>query len=266
MNIKSIINLFRVSKNAAKPISRGKDIVSHIGYQTKPIGDTFLSTTSQKVTFWDVKKLFNGGKIEGGHLYDEMYKIKAGMFFDSLTSIKSFKKWLHSVSLNKTLKYRDYEEIIDFMNLHNGKYIDVWKGFSKTDEIPNIQKLALFVRSIRRIDRLEMYKNMSPKEWETCIDGIINKPREVVGALMRYKYDSRKINGMITSGIGTDKTRKDIQVIEKFIDTQRIKSDLNVFRGEGGFGLFSNVKLRNGKRLNKELEEFTKKIEQGKCS
>ena len=35
------------------------------------------------------------------------------------------------------------------MNLHNGKYIDVWKGFSDTDLIPNIEKLALFNRSMK---------------------------------------------------------------------------------------------------------------------
>lgn len=44
------------------------------------------------------------------------------------------------------------------MNIHNGRFMNIWKGYCSEDSIPNIEKLALFVRSIKRIDKLNFYK------------------------------------------------------------------------------------------------------------
>ena len=44
----------------------------------------------------------------------------------------------------------DYKETKEFMNLYEGKYADLWKGFSNTDIMPNIEKLVLFTRAIKK--------------------------------------------------------------------------------------------------------------------
>ena len=43
----------------------------------------------------EVKALFENGKIDGGNLRTEMYKIKATLFFKSFFKPKDFKKWKH---------------------------------------------------------------------------------------------------------------------------------------------------------------------------
>ena len=188
------------------------------------------------------------------------------LFFSSLTSIKDFKTWLHSVDLSKILKEADYEEITEFMNLHKGKYIDVWKGYSKTDDLANIHKLALFVRSIKRIDKLRFYKSLSEKEWEVCIDGIINRPKEVIRPLMKYKYDSTDINDAISFGTTSKKVKDYINKIEKFLDENKIKYDIKAYRGEKSYWGFGTIKYDNNRTVQDVIEEFTEGIEQGKYS
>ena len=188
------------------------------------------------------------------------------LFFSSLTSIKDFKTWLHSANLSKVLKEDDFREIAGFMNLHGGKYIDIWRGYSKSDNIGNVHKLALFVRSIRRVDKLEYYKSLSEKEWEVCIDGIINRPKEVIRPLMKYKYDSTDINDAISFGTTSKKVKDYINKIEKFLDENKTKCDVKGYRGEGNFGILSGVKLDKDKTLQSKIEDFTEGIEAGKYS
>ena len=160
----------------------------------------------------------------------------------------------------------DLKEIADFMNMHNGRFMNIWKGYCSEDSIPNIEKLALFVRSIKRIDKLNFYKNLGEKEWENCIDGIIRKPREVVRALMEYKYDSSKINGAISFGTSSEKIKRQIQAIEKYLDNQTLKHDMEVYRGEGRFDVFNSVVLDKEKNITLKdiLEKFTANIEEHK--
>ena len=102
---------------------------------------------------------------------------------------------------------------------------------------------------------------MSKSDWEICIDGIINKPKEVTKALCEYKYNSRKINRGIT-GKCSKKIQHYIDEITKFLNTQSIKNDTTVYRGEGDFRVFGRTVDKNsGKTLEDLLEEFTKKIE-----
>ena len=151
-------------------------------------------------------------------------------------------------------------DIADFMNMHNGKFINIWRGTTAGDNIPNIEKLALFVRSIKRIDKLKFYKNLPEKEWENCIAGIIKKPRDVVRALMEYKYDSSKINGAISNGTNSQKIKDQIKAIEKFLNTQSLKNDTTVYRGEGNFGIFGSVILDEKKNITLKdvLEDFVR--------
>ena len=266
-SIKPCVNLF-VQKAGASLVQK-PDIVTILKQdlnKLKPAIDTFEYSNLKRVSTSEVKSLFPKGEIEADCIVNEMRKIKRELFFSSLTSIKDFKTWLHSANLSKVLKEDDFREIAEFMNLHKGKYIDVWKGYSKKDGIANIHKLALFVRSISRIDKLKFYKSLSEKEWEVCIDGIVNRPEEVIRPLMKYKFDSRKINSALVFGTTSKKIKDYINKIEKFLDENKIKYDVKAYRGEGHYGILNSVKLNNDKTLQSKIEEFTEGIETGKYS
>lgn len=220
-----------------------------------------------------VKELFIDGEIYGGYFREQMLEIKKRHFFDSIQKsiynknthkifdFSNFKSWLHSVNLSRKLTKQDLVDISDFMNMHDGKYMKIWMDCSNSDFTHNVDKLALFVRSIKRIKLLDYYKNLSLNDWENCIDGIVNRPREVVASLMQYKYNSNPLNLAITYGTKSLKIKQQIQEIKNFLDTQSLKNDIKVYRGEKGFGIFGTVKLENDKNLKQVLEEFTKKIE-----
>ena len=233
----------------------------------KPVvTDTLKFTTVKRVSIQDVKNLFPKGEIAADYIIKEMKNIKRELLFKSLTSIKDFKKWLHCADLSKRLKDFDYEQIAEFMNLHNGKYINVLKGDSKTDDVANINKLALFVRSISRINKLNFYKNLPEHDWEICMDGIINRPKEVIRPLMKYKFDSTDINDAISFGTTSKKVKDYINKIEKFLDENKIKYDIKAYRGDGSYWAFNPIKVDNNKTLKEAVEEFTDGIESGKYS
>lgn len=54
----------------------------------------------------------------------------------------------------------------------------------------------------------QYYKNLDSKTWEICIDGIVNRPKEVIPSLISYKYNSRKINNGITYGTNSIKIKQ----------------------------------------------------------
>lgn len=245
-----------------KPISR-PIAVSDLK-NLKYAGDTFTTTTKRRVSIDEVKALFGNGRIKAAYMRRKMYKVKKDLLLNSFTSVKEFKKWLHSTNLSSKLSENDYKEVVDFMNLHNGKYIDVWKGSCPQDNVQNLQKLALFIRSIQRIDKLNFYKSLKLFDWHTCVEGIINRPKQVIKPLLQYKYDSRKINNAIGSDKGSENTKKQIKIIEEFLDTQTIKYDIQAYRGEGDFGLFSTIKLGKDKTLKNVIEKYTEEIKAGK--
>lgn len=84
-----------------------------------------LEYKPRQVTPQEVKSLFIDGKIDGGYLRDEMKRVKRKLLKSSLTNISNFKKWKHSVNFSKNLSESDLIEIADFMNMHNGKFINV---------------------------------------------------------------------------------------------------------------------------------------------
>ena len=271
--IKPIINLF-VTKSGARYVTKPEVVLIFKAdlASLRPAFDTFERST-KSITIDEVKKLFPNDKIGGGKFRKEMYKVKTSLFLKGLSSKKAYKKWKHSVDLSNPLKEFDYKEITDFMNLHDGKFIKLWKD--EKDGMRNIEKLALFIRSLRhiekteiskvpKIDKLKFFKSLSEDEWATCIDGIVNKPNDVIEALMQYKYSSTKINEAITYKNGSRITNRYIKLIEDFLEKQKLKTDMNVYRGEGNFNIFNSVKLANGKTLKDALEEVTAKIENGK--
>ena len=269
-NINPIVNLF-VSKTGNKYITKPETISIFESNITKlkPALDTF-KRNSIILTVNDVKRFFPNNQIGGGNFRKEMYKVKTSLFLEGLLSKKAFKKWQHSVDLSNPLKDSDYRDITELINSHNGNFINIW--LDQKDGIRNIEKIALFIRSLKHLEKTEFhntsktnklnfFKNMSKDEWATCIDGIINRPNEVIPALMQYKYNSTKINQAISFKDGTPKIINYIKQIEKFLEKQSTKTSLKTYRGEGNFWVFNKVKLDNGKTLKEMLDEMTIKIE-----
>jgi len=237
----------------------------------KPAFDTF-ERCSRRMTNALVRAFFPNNEIDGGNFRKEMYLVKTSLFVKGLFSKDAFKKWEYSVDLSNPLRNLDYREITNFMNLHEGKFINLWKD--EKDNMRNIEKLALFIRSlihiekteqgkVRNTNKLDYFKNLPEEEWAVCLDGIINRPSYVIEPLMQYKYTSVKINNAISYHNGSKLINSYIEAIEKFLDTQSLKTDMKTFRGEGNFNLFEKVKLANGNTLKEALEEATEKIENG---
>ncbi len=264
--VKKAINVF-VPKTSAQRFIEKPKVVSIFQEDLGKIkySHNVLEYKPKLTTPEEVKSLFIDGRLGDNYLKDEMKRIKRKLFKSSFSDISNLKKWKHSVSLSSKLTESDLADIADFMNMHNGKFINIWRGTTGGDNIPNIEKLALFVRSIKRIDKLKFYKNLPEEEWENCIAGIIKKPREVVRALMEYKYDSSKINGAISNGTNSQEIKDQIKAIEKFLDTQSLKNDMTVYRGEGNFKLFDSVILDKEKNITLKdvLEDFTARLEKG---
>lgn len=60
--------------------------------------------------------------------------------------------------------------------MDNGRFIEKWKGFSDTDIVPNIQKLALFTRTMRLTRQTNEFLEFDPARWEMVYEGIVKNP------------------------------------------------------------------------------------------
>ena len=85
------------------------------------------------------------------------------------------------------------------MNKENGRYIQQWKGYSNSDIVPNIQKLALFTRTMRLTKQTDEFLAFDPNRWDIVFEGIVRKPREMIMPILEYKANSGPIN-MALSG------------------------------------------------------------------
>lgn len=266
-NVKKAINVLSTPQLGVVNFARKPEIISIFDTgKLRYINNVVEYPTRKLISPNEVKELFVNGKIDGGELRNTMYRIKFRLFLHSFKSLKDLKLWLHSVDVSSNITKNDCSEIADFMNMHGGKFTNLWRGYSQTDMIPNIEKLALFTRSLKRIDKLELYKNLDEKAWINCIDGIINKPSEVIRPLLEYKYDSREINGAISNGTTSQRVKNMINTITRFLDKQILKHDMTVYRGEGGFDVFNSVMLDENKKytLKNALEKVTSEIENNK--
>ena len=281
--VMTITNVFKgllpkVDKSFTAIKPQSVSIFQEVPQNVRYIHNVLTYPPKRQITPEEVKELFVDDEIYGGYFREQMLGIKKRHFFDSIRKsiynkntnkifdFSNFKLWLHSVNISKKLSKQDLVDIADFMNMHDGKYMRIWKDCSGSDFTPNVDKLALFVRSIKRIKLLDYYKNLDSKSWENCIDGIINRPNEVVPALMQYKYNSAPLNLAITYGTQSIRIKQQIREIKKFLDKQFLKNEMTVYRGEKGFGAFGSVKLGNGQSLKDVLEDVTSKIEIDKLS
>ena len=250
-SIKPIINLF-VTKTGSKFITKPETVSVFRSDLAKlrPAFDTF-ERSAKTITVDEVKKLFPTGKFsENNYLVREMKNV--------LSRIEPKPKKV--IDLSPELTAQDYKLITDMMNLHDGKYIDVWKGFSDTDLIPNIEKLALFNRSMRLSKQADDFLQFNPAQWDIVVDGIVRKPKDAIIPLLEYKVSSDEINKALSSGEITADIQKKIDAITNYLNLFETKKDITVYRGEKSFGLLKGIKF-NGKNLGDEIENLTQKIE-----
>lgn len=225
-----------------------------------------VSPIKKSITPEEVKELFVNGELSNNFLKDSMARTRLKLFFDADKNIYSLVKFFDSVNLKNKLTKSDLNHIADFMNMHDGKYLSKWYGYS--DGMLNVEKLALFVRCAKRIEKMKFYKGLDEGTWENCIDGILNKPKYAIKALLEYKADSRAINNGISYGTNIKKIKDYINRIEKFLNTQTLRNAMLVYRGEGDFGIFGST-IRNKQikiTLKDELEKFTNYIETNGCN
>lgn len=251
-SLKPVVNFFVSSVSATKYVTKPKSVSlfkTEIN-QLKPVFDTF-ERRAKFVSIDEVKKLFPTGKLdEKNYLIREMRNV--------LSRVEPMPK--HVIDLSPILTERDYKLITDMMNLHNGKYIDVWKGFSDTDLIPNIEKLALFNRSMKLSKQADDFLQFNPEQWDVIVEGIVRKPKDAIVPLLEYKVNSDEINRALSSGEITADVQKKIDAITNYLNLFETKKDLTVYRGEKSFGLLKRITY-NEKNLGDEIENLTQKIE-----
>ena len=158
------------------------------------------------------------------------------------------------IDISSDLTKKDYELIRDMMNLHKGKYIDLWKGFSDTDLIPNIQKLALFNRTMHLTKQTKDFLKFDENKWSVVLEGIIKKPKESIIPLLEYKINSSEMNNALSSGKITPLIQKKINAVSDYINLFETKKDLVVHRGEGGYGILDSLGMVNGKSFSEIFE------------
>ena len=253
--IKPIINLF-VTKPGARYVTK-PEVVSIFKADLaslRPAFDTFERKT-KSITIDEVKKLFPTGKLdENNYVIREMK--------DVLSRIEPKPKKV--IDLSPELTEQDYKLITDMMNLHNGKYIDVWKGYSDNDLIPNIEKLALFNRSMRLSKQADDFLQFNPNQWDVVVDGIVRKPKESIVPLLEYKVNSDEINKALSTGEITPAVQKKIDAITNYLNLFETKKDLTVYRGEKSFGLFDKIEMSDNTKLSDILKYFDNYLTESK--
>lgn len=244
--IKPIINLFvakpEITRFVTKPATAQvfKSELKNLKY----VGDAF-ERSYKTITVDEVRKLFPTGKLdENNYLMREIKNL--------IGRVKTSKK---IIDITPELSEKDYQLMADMMNLHNGKYIDVWKGFSDTDLIPNIEKLALFNRTMRLTKQAKDFLRFDENRWDVVVEGVTRKPKDAIVPLLEYKVNSREINEALSTGKITPEVQTKIDFIEKYINLFEVKKDFNVYRGEGGYGILNSVEIGNGKNLAEFLDE-----------
>lgn len=169
---------------------------------------------------------------------------------DIKTLLKNIKTDRKLVDLTPELSEKDYGIITKLMNMHNGAYIPVWKGKSGVDNIDNIQKLALFTRTMRLTKQTDEFIGFDMNKWDIVVDGIIRKPKEAIMPLLEYKANSKEINEALSDlSKMTPKIQEKVDMITKYLDAYVVKKDFTVYRGDKSFNILPTVNI-NGQEID----------------
>lgn len=191
-----------------------------------------LSTQKRVISLDEVKALFPTGKLEDNYIVRDIKNL--------LSELQTERK---IIDLTPELSEKDYKIIQNFMNRDNGRFIEQWKGFSDTDIVPNIQKLALFTRTMRLTKQTNEFLEFNPNQWEMAFEGIVRKPRDMIMPILEYKANSNPINIPLQEKKITHKLKETIDKITEFINMFSVKKDFVAYRGDGSFNILSGVKI-----------------------
>lgn len=206
-----------------------------------------LSSNKTRVSINDVKSLFSDGRIKYNPI---VHDVK-----DLLARIDTTRQ---KIKLGETLNKKDYKLIQSFMNKDNGKYIHQWTGYSDTDIVPNRQKLALFVRTMRLTRQSNDFLAFDPSRWEMVYEGIVTKPREMIMPMLEYKANSGPMN-MALSGFEemTLPLKNSIDRVTAYLNMFTVKKDFIGYRGDKSFNILSGVKVDG---TNSNLAKLIEKV------
>ncbi len=205
-----------------------------------------LSATKKSVNIDDVRKMFPAGKLDESENNFLLKSIKE--FLEKLKQEEKLDLKRKIIDLTPELSDKDYGLMQQFMNLHNGKYIDLWN--ETTDGLANKEKLALFVRTMRLTKQGETFLKFNPAEWDVAVEGIVKKPKQFVNALLDYKFSSKKINKALSDhSLMTPELKEKINAITEYLKMFETKNDIIVYRGDGSFDILQKAEI-NRKELN----------------
>ncbi len=255
VNIKPIVTLLAHNSSAAKFVHKPQI------FQIKPeeltmfryAGDE-LHLTSQKqvISLDEVKALFPTGRLEDNYIIRDIK--------DLLSRLKTERQ---VIDLRPDLSEKDYKIIHSFMNRDNGRFIEKWKGFSDTDLVPNIQKLALFTRTMRLTKQTKDFLEFNPNQWEMVYEGIVRKPREMIMPMLEYKANSNPINIPLGENKITKELKDTVDKISTYINMFTVKKDFVAYRGDKTFNILSGVKYEGQNiSLADLMEDFTNALKQ----
>ena len=158
VKIKPIITLFRHNAAASRFVQKPQAVRIKPEELTKLryAGDELhLTGQKQVISLDEVKALFPAERLEDNYIIRDIK--------DLLSRLKTERQ---VIDLTPELSEKDYKIIHSFMNKDNGRFIEQWKGFSDTDLLPNIQKLALFTRTMRLTRQTNDFLEFNPTQWE----------------------------------------------------------------------------------------------------
>ncbi len=204
-----------------------------------------LSTRKKVITLDEVKVLFPTGKLDENYITRTIKNVINNNLKTDRTVI----------DLTSELSANEYKIIQSFMNKENGRYINQWKGFSDTDTVPNIQKLALFARTMNFTKQTHDFIEFNPTQWEIAFDGITRKPRETFLPILKYKINSDYVHIPLSKNKITKEAKENIDGITKFLNMFSVKKDFVAYRGDKSFRILSGIKVGNGKISLAEIIE-----------
>ena len=234
VKIKPIITLFRHNAASSRFVQKPQAVRIKPEELTKLryAGDELhLTVQKQIISLDEVKALFPAGKLEDNYIIRDIK--------DLLSRLKTERQ---VIDLTPELSEKDYKIIHSFMNKDNGRFIEQWKGFSDTDLVPNIQKLALFTRTMRLTRQTNDFLEFNPTQWEMAFEGIVRKPKDVIIPMLEYKANSNPINIPLGEKQITGELKEKVDKISEYINMFTVKKDFVAYRGDKSFNILSGVK------------------------
>ena len=216
-------------------------------YHSKPVIDILFKGRYNAV---DVIRFIPSGRLENNYIIKEVRNI-----------IKKINIWDCFINLSPLLLMNDYSAMAELMNACDSKYGKFWEGYSDTDNIHNMQKLALFKRTLDISKQKNTLFELEEPKWKSIVTGTVSKPRDAIAPFLQYKADSTEINNALSANIMEGEARDFINIITDHINKYPTEDDFTTYRGDKTFGLLTLVKHQYDENLAEKVEKFTQNID-----